>query len=181
MTSDTIILRNERDEQFAAIRKQFDCSHSAREVRLRTVAGGGKQRVWQCLSCGLPQSNPLKLADAMQATGGEALKPFDDDLESRWTQEFNRQIKDATDRYQEQVRSSYGSYLESSAWDIKRRAVLARCRGRCEGCAQADAVEVHHLSYEHVGAEFLFELVGVCSDCHDRLHEDSNNTRAPSE
>jgi hypothetical protein len=31
---------------------------------------------------------------------------------------------------------------------------------------------VHHLTYAHVFNEFLFELMAVCDECHDRLHRE---------
>lgn len=71
--------------------------------------------------------------------------------------------------------SGYGDYLVSPLWAIKRDKVLKRCLGICEGCRERPASEVHHLTYAHVGhrcetGEFLFELVGVCGDCHRQLH-----------
>lgn len=53
---------------------------------------------------------------------------------------------------------------------MKRRKIIDRCNGRCEGCGEAPVAQVHHLTYEHVGDEFLFELVGLCNRCHDRMH-----------
>lgn len=60
--------------------------------------------------------------------------------------------------------------MNSSEWKTRRRLVMERAKGLCEGCRQADAAEVHHLSYEHLGNEFLFELVALCRDCHSRVH-----------
>ena len=34
-----------------------------------------------------------------------------------------------------------------------------------------EQTQCHHLTYENVGEEFLFELVALCSDCHERLHQ----------
>ena len=55
-------------------------------------------------------------------------------------------------------------------WKKKRGKVLERASGICEGCLEKPATQVHHLSYEHVGDEYLFELVAVCDACHDNLH-----------
>lgn len=64
----------------------------------------------------------------------------------------------------------YNTYLNSSAWKTLRERVMRRVAGRCEGCGLNEAVHVHHLTYEHVGQEFLWELRAVCGDCHHRLH-----------
>ncbi len=66
----------------------------------------------------------------------------------------------------------YGDYLRSDAWKAKRRLVFKRAGGVCEGCGLLEATEVHHLTYAHKMNEFLFELVAVCTECHERLHED---------
>lgn len=35
---------------------------------------------------------------------------------------------------------------------------------------QSNGVEVHHLTYERVGYEMLFDLISVCDPCHEQLH-----------
>jgi hypothetical protein len=65
----------------------------------------------------------------------------------------------------------YNDYLNSDDWRAKRRLVMDRCGGLCEGCRNSTVTEIHHLTYEHVGAEFLYELVGLCGDCHLRAHQ----------
>src|SRR5439155_22697334 len=66
----------------------------------------------------------------------------------------------------------YNAYLESKEWQDKRERVLKRANGQCEGCGAKAATQAHHLTYAHVFNEFLFELVAVCDDCHQRLHAD---------
>src|SRR5205807_4467434 len=66
----------------------------------------------------------------------------------------------------------YASYLQSDAWREKREMVFARSGGLCEGCRLKRAVQVHHLTYEHLGNELLWELAAVCLDCHNMVHGD---------
>lgn len=125
----------------------------------------------QCDHCGATGEDVPKvtLSPAVKATA----LPFDTDIrEKRW--------KDKSAYYQSlkateiQTASSawwrwYNTYLESSVWKEKRRAVLLRAQGVCEGCRNAMATEVHHLTYERVGREPLFDLVAVCKPCHDEI------------
>lgn len=67
-------------------------------------------------------------------------------------------------------RTWYAAYLRSAAWSAIRAKVIRRAKGLCEGCGEARASDVHHLTYAHVGAEFLFELVALCRACHVRWH-----------
>lgn len=68
----------------------------------------------------------------------------------------------------------YREHLASPAWRAKRQKVLERAAGLCEGCRQAlptgSAVHVHHLTYEHLGDELLYELVALCVPCHQKAH-----------
>jgi 5-methylcytosine-specific restriction endonuclease McrA len=78
---------------------------------------------------------------------------------------------------------AYEIYLQSPAWKTKRRLVMQRAEGICEGCRQDKATEVHHLWYpggwkreilpgaeEWVRAEKLFHLVALCPACHADIH-----------
>ena len=67
-------------------------------------------------------------------------------------------------------RLAYNAYLVSPEWDAKRKLVLARAHGKCEGCGYVAATTVHHLTYANCFDEFLFELVGLCDRCHSRAH-----------
>jgi hypothetical protein len=62
----------------------------------------------------------------------------------------------------------YNEYLASPQWQAKRVAVIRRDRV-CQGCG-GEGNHCHHLSYDDVGREFLFQLMLLCEDCHDRWH-----------
>jgi 5-methylcytosine-specific restriction endonuclease McrA len=63
----------------------------------------------------------------------------------------------------------YDDYLNSESWLLKRAKVLERAGRRCEACGEAWATQVHHVTYEHVFDEPLFDLRAVCVPCHERL------------
>jgi hypothetical protein len=64
----------------------------------------------------------------------------------------------------------YNEYLTTEEWHNKRRLVLNRCNYICEACLINRAVQAHHLTYENIYNENLFELVGVCIPCHKKIH-----------
>jgi 5-methylcytosine-specific restriction endonuclease McrA len=66
----------------------------------------------------------------------------------------------------------YSSYLKTPEWAKRRQLVFQRAQGRCEGCLSAAPVHVHHLSYAHAGDELLYELVALCTPCHQKAHPD---------
>lgn len=77
-------------------------------------------------------------------------------------------------------RELYADYLRSQEWAARREKVMQRAVGLCEGCRVKSASDVHHLSYEHVTEEFLFELVALCGDCHARIHGVTSKRTTPN-
>jgi 5-methylcytosine-specific restriction endonuclease McrA len=72
----------------------------------------------------------------------------------------------------------YDAYLMSPKWRAISARVIARADDLCEGCGESPATQAHHLTYENVGEEFLWELRAVCRACHQRLHELRDKRRA---
>ncbi len=66
---------------------------------------------------------------------------------------------------------NYGLYLKSAEWKKKRDAVVKRDKGECVFCGDT-AQHVHHLTYERVYNESLYDLVAVCNECHKAVHYD---------
>lgn len=105
------------------------------------------------------------------------LPEWDDELrdryEEQWRSDSKRELEAMVRRGEQEAsewRVAYEEHLRSPKWAALRRKVMQRCGGRCEGCADAQAVHVHHLHYKNLGDELLWELVGVCLDCHQRVH-----------
>jgi hypothetical protein len=70
--------------------------------------------------------------------------------------------------------SLYEKYLWSSSWSKTRKRVSEEkgdeCTAKLSGC-EGDADHIHHTSYEHIGAEPMWELMPVCHACHEVLHQ----------
>ena len=73
----------------------------------------------------------------------------------------------------------YNNYLLSSEWKALRRRVIIRCKGVCEHCGLASVEEVHHLTYRRFRRERLSDLLGLCSECHEKIHNIKNNHLIP--
>ncbi len=63
-------------------------------------------------------------------------------------------------------------YLASPEWRERRRRHLSRSRNRtCHGCGKMGVpIDVHHKTYDHIGAERGYELVSLCRRCHEQVH-----------
>jgi hypothetical protein len=170
-----------RDERLPGLFEAWQadaCAHERTGIVRWVNAGNAVCFNWFCPDCGtqLSQNVGHELALAHGYVDREDANR--DSLASRFNayrdqrERFLGQIKaDAAERAQPGNREEYDDYLRSPRWRTLRNKVLARPQGQCEGCLDAPAEQVHHLTYAHRGAEFAFELIALCRDCHERLHE----------
>lgn len=147
-----------------------NCQHadSDYELRRHVIANGTTQYKFECQVCGR-RGNAISRNDPIR-TRLDAEPPFTDPgLQERYWRGIEKTKQQERDEWWDQ----YNQYLESPEWHSKRELVLARdhnrCQARMDGCTRA-AEHVHHLTYEHLFDEPLFELVSVCRSCHNRLH-----------
>lgn len=169
------------------------------EVRVKTFSNGSKQYCQQCIECGqrvstwLAKTHPLVLAITDRIPFDEAAEQaFRDRRHATWTQEIQQRQEERRAEIERQNTERanfaakqdaawwqwYNTYLRSAAWRSIRQRVMDRANGMCEGCAANYATQVHHLTYAHVGNEFLWELVAVCDSCHTRYHAESESRNA---
>ncbi|UTI65588.1 HNH endonuclease [Paraconexibacter antarcticus] len=67
-------------------------------------------------------------------------------------------------------KGAYAAYLRSPAWKKIRGCVLERDDHACTSCGSKRKLQVHHLTYERVGAEHLADLTTLCDGCHRKTH-----------
>lgn len=71
----------------------------------------------------------------------------------------------------------YKAYLQSDWWHQNRKVALERADKKCECCKSPIDIEVHHLTYEHLGFERAHELVCLCKRCHEWIEEEKRKYR----
>jgi hypothetical protein len=64
----------------------------------------------------------------------------------------------------------YEAVMRSPGWRRRRFRALRRAGRRCQACGARGALDVHHLSYAHLGDERPYELAVLCEACHTRAH-----------
>lgn len=68
-------------------------------------------------------------------------------------------------------KEEYREYLRSDHWQERRRMAVRGADGACQVCNARDKqLEVHHRTYERLGAEEPWDLVVLCEDCHGLFH-----------
>ena len=65
---------------------------------------------------------------------------------------------------------NYRDYLATEHWQIMRAHVLSRAKNRCELCYSPKQLNVHHKTYERLGAEDESDLIVLCRRCHAKFH-----------
>lgn len=64
----------------------------------------------------------------------------------------------------------YYKYLRTQAWEETRQKVFRRDGFKCVLCGEAKDLNVHHITYENLGAEKVSDLVTLCQACHESVH-----------
>lgn len=98
-------------------------------------------------------------------------------IEAYWTQlllDYANVDQDAIRRYLRHKKYK-NYYLTTYWWYIisHKRKLMDGMLCSENGCnVNKHALEVHHLTYEHLGEEikFMDDLITVCPDCHDAIH-----------
>lgn len=65
----------------------------------------------------------------------------------------------------------YEEYLKCDHWQTMRRLALEAAENRCILCDSPDNLAVHHRTYLRRGYEKLSDLVVLCGECHERVHD----------
>lgn len=119
---------------------------------------------WQCLDCGRSTGQPV----------AKRLVP-DWQAHPEWDLALSavREAEAEKERLQERQtkRAAYLAYLGSEEWQVRRQKVLRR-DPVCRACEEAKSEQVHHLTYERIFREPLFDLVGICRRCHEEIHQE---------
>ena len=65
----------------------------------------------------------------------------------------------------------YDNYLKSKHWSLLRKRFIPKDM-RCLMCGEvSNSLQLHHLTYMHIGNESDDDLIPVCENCHKLLHK----------
>lgn len=76
--------------------------------------------------------------------------------------------------------AAYRKYINSREWAARREIALALADNRCEVCGwDVPPLEVHHITYDRMGAERNADLLVVCPSCH-KIEDAKRKTQVAS-
>jgi hypothetical protein len=150
---------------------EFGCAHSQRVLRVKTLSNGSVQYRRQCTNCG-NGGLAVKKDDAAREVRLRDIPPYDENNEGEWYARQRLRADELRGQQSEAWFAEHSAYTQTSVWYRRRDYVLSRDNYRCQaflpGCTRK-AEQVHHLSYSHWKNEPLFDLVAVCTFCHDEI------------
>jgi len=68
-------------------------------------------------------------------------------------------------------KAQYKLYLQSDEWAERRLRILRRDNYTCRICSSTTNLHVHHLTYDRKYNESDYDLITICKDCHEIVHE----------
>lgn len=66
--------------------------------------------------------------------------------------------------------TDYATYLRSPHWRVMRDAYWKSSEPKDCICGERDGLQLHHLTYERLGEELLYDLTPLCKPCHAMIH-----------
>jgi hypothetical protein len=146
------------------------CDHKRIEPRRYPIANGRVQLRNQCLDCGELVGSALRYDSVPNV---EAL-PVVNEIARQRTQNRWQDRQEVAERHRRERDSAFWAYydahLNSQEWREKCRLKRERAEHVCEGCGLNKVNHIHHLTYDNLGDELLFELVALCVECHQKIH-----------
>ncbi len=152
------------------VEKYRTCRHDQVELRYNTASNGAIMYSHQCLFCG---ETAGQFISHHKIKNKNNIPPYDKALKEKTGILVEQKSALKEQEFQEGTNrwwNFYNEYMKSIDWLNRRDKVIERDDYRCQGCLDARATQVHHLTYKHLGNEFLFELISLCKNCHTRIH-----------
>lgn len=148
------------------------CSHFNKVLRFKTNDLEEKIFGYQCVQCGYRIGEYLTQGDVKSSgyTNTDSVMEFDRSILKEWKSHVEKMKHAHWEKQKNKFREWYHNYLTTERWKNIRQLVINRENNVCQGCRKSEIANVHHLNYDWIGYEFLFDLVGLCEPCHRRIH-----------
>jgi RNase P subunit RPR2 len=167
----------EKSESLALI-LDTECSHVWGVWRHRLNSNGVKHYGRQCLNCG----QLLVTKKILVPVPLDELPEIDKQIQERYQKDrggifkhkcnIDSLIREIEAKINREVHLA--AYYSSETWAIKRKYRLRLneklFNGLCEICFSAPASHIHHLTYERLHKEYIFDLAAICESCHCEQH-----------
>jgi hypothetical protein len=140
---------------------------------VKIIQRNGSEHIGKrCIECGRIKPGYVSRDKVIDIDNLEVVRMVDIDIESENIQNATNELTIRADQKRKELwLIEHDEYLKSDTWRKKRELVMNRDGHMCQACLSKKAEHVHHLSYKHWKKEPLFDLISVCKECHDSIHE----------
>lgn len=158
------------------VQAEFACAHPTTRLTKKTASNGVLQFRLQCQECGATVQN-FKHSD-LKDFEKKSAPEYDEGLKRSWWERKSARLQELQqadwDAEKDARRREYAVFMASARWAQLRKAALIRDNHVCQGCLVRRATQVHHRDYSRFGGgEMLFDLISVCDQCHDAIHNNA--------
>lgn len=136
------------------------------------IAGEKYQLRKQCRNCFTLFPKNHKHSEVPDITKVQLYVPVDSSRYSLLSEEQQKFTSYVNGLRKKEFFKQHDDYLKSPQWREIRQAVLKRDNYICQGCLLVKATQVHHKTYERWKNEMAFDLISLCTPCHNKLHAD---------
>ena len=170
------------ESMYEQVKRELYCDHPKVKLYRKTMINGTPMYGHQCQVCGCnigrvkvadlnnnDKVNAIGFNEDLRRNRNHKFQVRFDELSKDWTRKHAEKQQEQRKRETESWFNNYSDYLKSEKWKSKSRLVIARDK-TCQACLRNPAVQAHHKTYDNVGDEPLFDLVGICLPCHEKLH-----------
>jgi 5-methylcytosine-specific restriction endonuclease McrA len=155
---------------------QKECTHSDKKPFLIEVSGGKFQVRMYCPICKTLDSKIEKQSghnlSKLYKTTMVNYRDYWNKIDEKERPGITELLTWIRSHKHENIKERYALYIRSDKWRQKRLFVIERDNNQCQICG-AQGSEVHHLTYAHLEDEYLFELVLLCKECHDKEYHNN--------
>lgn len=148
-----------------------NCNECVLEYVQKKKANGDLMLKKQCFVCGSTDGKMYKHSDVGGSYKVALLPEFNDDKLNEFYERQSQHRRNEYAQNRRELLNEYSKYLQSEKWQEKRKKVLERDNYKCKACETNIATQVHHLNYDFIYNEPLFDLVSVCKPCHDKIEK----------
>jgi len=148
-------------------------------IQLEYENGGRHQRK-ACLRCkeistkSVPKDANFKTYQYCSYHNWQKLKQQKEQLSDRLRLELNQSLdlirEKLDEKNKKEFHEKHSYHIKTDKWRMLRKQIIERENNICQGCRKAPIQEIHHDTYVHLENEFLFQLIGLCHNCHSRFH-----------
>lgn len=142
------------------------CKSPDTQLRKKIASNNVRMYSFQCLRCGENASGWISHSRIPNLN----IPDWDETLSKNYYLQQAQQRLVLRETERADWLHEHDEYLKSPQWRALRKKVFARANNLCEGCRDRPPSQVHHLSYANWKHEFLWELVAICDECHERAH-----------